>query len=106
MDGTVVFDRVCSLLVSRGMTIKEAERKIGLANGNISRWKMTAPNLGSLLKMASYFDVSIDYLVGRTDVMRYTREEEALLSSYRTADIDVRAAVLELLSADSNKDFA
>lgn len=44
-------------------------KDIGVSQGNISDWKHgnKTPNMHTLIKLADYFDVSIDYLVGRSD---------------------------------------
>ena len=39
--------------------------------------------LSTLIKLADYFDVSIDYLVGRSDDSEYTIDEYRELESFR-----------------------
>ena len=36
----------------------------------VQRWEVgkSEPNISTLIKLADYYDVSIDYLVGRSDV--------------------------------------
>lgn len=53
------------------MTFAEVERKIGISNGQIRRWDNVSPKSETLNKVADYFDVSTDYLLGRTDQKRY-----------------------------------
>lgn len=42
----------------------------GISNGLISNWKSNVklPSGENLMKIANYFNVSVDYLLGRTDV--------------------------------------
>lgn len=44
-------------------------KELGISSGIITRWKHgnTLPTGENLIKIANYFNVSIDYLVGRTD---------------------------------------
>ena len=44
----------------------ELEKTIGVSNGIISLWEngLREPNMSSLISLAKYFHVSIDYLVG------------------------------------------
>lgn len=53
------------------VTFAEVERNIGISNGQIRRWDKTSPNSETLKKVADYFDVSTDYLLGRTEQKRY-----------------------------------
>ena len=41
----------------------------GIHNGLISKWRTggSVPSAENLIKLADYFDVSVDYLLGRTD---------------------------------------
>jgi transcriptional regulator with XRE-family HTH domain len=50
-------------------TIAELERAVGLSNGTIGKWNKnnSSPSYGSLIKIADYFNVSTDYLYGKTD---------------------------------------
>ncbi|MCK1988450.1 helix-turn-helix transcriptional regulator [Lysinibacillus fusiformis] len=49
----------------------EVERNIGISNGQIRRWNTSTPGTDKLEMVADYFDVSVDYLLGRTDKKRY-----------------------------------
>lgn len=72
------YDRVKELTESHSMTLAELERKVDIGNGVIARWKKQNPNVESLQKIADYFDVSVDYLLGRTEnpMPRSTPEED------------------------------
>lgn len=43
-------------------------KEVGVSKGIVSMWEngLREPNMDSLIKLADYFGVSIDYLVGRT----------------------------------------
>lgn len=63
--------RVSELASGQGLTIAELERKLGIANGTIGKWVRQKPSIDTLQKIADYFDVSTDYLLGRTEKRRY-----------------------------------
>jgi transcriptional regulator with XRE-family HTH domain len=65
--GTV--DRINALLESRDMLWNELSSKIGLVTGQASvlKRKSQTPSNTDLVKIARYFNVSVDYLLGRTD---------------------------------------
>ena len=61
--GTMIRD----LCTERNITAVELERKCNLGNGSIKRWENgSSPSLKAITQIADYFNVSIDYLAGRT----------------------------------------
>ncbi len=62
-----VLDRIRELAKKRDTTIKELSKYIGLSENSIYRWKETNPKAADLEKVADYFHVSVDYLLGRED---------------------------------------
>jgi transcriptional regulator with XRE-family HTH domain len=63
-----IVDRIRALANAQNMNLPELETRIGLGNGTISRWRTSAPNTDKLTKIADYFNVSTDYLLGRDEV--------------------------------------
>ena len=63
------WSRFYDLCVTSGTKPLPVVVSIGVASGSITKWKNgTIPNGDTLLKIAAYFDVSVDYLLGRTDI--------------------------------------
>ncbi|MEQ6353978.1 helix-turn-helix transcriptional regulator [Lysinibacillus sp. M3] len=60
-------DRVKELCKGRGINVKSLEERLDIPNNTIYQWKRIAPSLDKIQKVADYFDVSIDYLLCRTD---------------------------------------
>lgn len=58
-------DRIRNLVNQKGMSLPQLEVELGLGNGTISRWRTSSPNTDKLQKIADYFSVSMDYLLGR-----------------------------------------
>ena len=58
-------DRIRGLANDKGMSLPQLEIALGLGNGTISRWKNSSPNTDKLQKVADFFSVSMDYLLGR-----------------------------------------
>lgn len=59
-------DKIKSLCTERKITFAEVEREIGISNGQIRRWNTSSPKIETVKKVADYFNVSTDYLLGRT----------------------------------------
>lgn len=57
------------LRTERGLGQVELSQKLGLSKGIISLWEngLREPNMSSLIILAKFFNVSIDYLVGLED---------------------------------------
>lgn len=59
--------KIKSLCDDKKVTVAELERKSGISNGQIRRWDNSSPKIENIQKVADYFNVSVDYLLGRTD---------------------------------------
>ncbi|MCL2698227.1 MAG: helix-turn-helix domain-containing protein [Oscillospiraceae bacterium] len=61
--------RLCDLLETRSITAYRMSKDTGISERLIGYWKSgeRQPAKDSLIKLADYFDVSVDYLLGRTD---------------------------------------
>ncbi|MEB8400302.1 helix-turn-helix domain-containing protein [Enterococcus casseliflavus] len=83
----ILVERIKQLCKSRSISVSVLENKIGLPTNTIYQWKKRVPGTDKLKKIADYFDVSIDYLLGRTDnptknseIPKQLTVEEALAS--------------------------
>ncbi|MBL3731590.1 helix-turn-helix transcriptional regulator [Lysinibacillus sp. HST-98] len=65
------FDRLKKLCEEQKISIVELEEKLDFGRNSLYGWKKKVPNGANLEKVADYFDVSVDYLLGRTDKKRY-----------------------------------
>ena len=68
-------DRIRALANQRDMSLPQLEVELGLGNGTISRWRSSSPNTDKLQKIADYFNVSMDYLLGR-DITLNKRDQQ------------------------------
>lgn len=68
--------RIKELCTKKKVTFAEIERSIGLSNGQIRRWDKVSPRISTLEKVADYFQVSVDFLLGRTSISNYQKYNE------------------------------
>lgn len=61
----MLLSKIQKLCVDNKTNISEVERKCGLANATIRRWEKSSPSADNLVKVANYFGVSVDFLLGR-----------------------------------------
>lgn len=66
-----VFERVKELAKSKGLSISELERKLELSPNVLYKLKTQKPSIERIEAIANYFDVSVDYILGRTDKKNY-----------------------------------
>lgn len=61
--------RIKELRLGKGLTMDQLAKDIGSTRATISNFEneQRKPSLDMVIKLADYFQVSIDYLVGRTD---------------------------------------
>lgn len=65
----VFWYRFYHLCLRHGTKPNPLGKKIGIPSGIITYWKQGGyPNLKHIVLIADYFDCSIDYLLGRTDI--------------------------------------
>lgn len=60
-----IVTRIQELCDKKEITITELEREIKIGRGVIRKWEVASPNSDKLQKVADYFGVSTDFLLGR-----------------------------------------
>ena len=77
----------------QNISIRRLEEKLGFGNGVINRWRKTTPGIDKVEAVANFFNVTTDYLLGRTDTPQFTRKDE----------LDVQKTLEELTEGLNNK---
>ena len=93
--------RLKKLRVSKDITQAEFAQIIGVAQQTVGSWEKgnSTPNYEMLNKIADYFDVSADYLLGR-DANKLTflsDEQKSLLENFDSLTAAGKNLLLELL---------
>ena len=66
---SIIFTRIKELCAENNITINKLETELGMSQYSIGRWKnSTCPTIDKISKIAEHFHVSIDYLVGASNV--------------------------------------
>lgn len=65
----MLFERIRLLLSEQGKTKKDLTEALGIGINTIKRWETEnrMPNAATLLAIADYFGVSVEYLKGESD---------------------------------------
>lgn len=61
------FERIKELAKKQGKSLNKVEEDLGYGKNVLYRLKNTNPSADRLEEIADYFDVSVDYLLGRED---------------------------------------
>ena len=68
------YERLNNIAKIHNTTITKTLNKLCISTGNISHWKKgRLPNGEVLIKIADEFKCSIDYLLGRTDIIEINK---------------------------------
>lgn len=78
------FERVRELAKKQGLSINQLEDKLSFGKNSLYGLKKSNPNSKIIEKIADYFNVSTDYLLGRTDNPKIASDEVA---GYTTEDL-------------------
>lgn len=60
-----ILERIELLCKDRYMTVSALEKELGYGSGTIRKWAKQTPSTDKLSRVADYFRVSVDYLLGR-----------------------------------------
>lgn len=86
-----IYDRIKELASARHISIAELERHLKFSNGSLYKWSKTSPSIDKVNEVANYFNVSTDYLLGRSkdvdDPVSYFRIDTSGLSEDEVADM-------------------
>ena len=63
--------RLSELRNQKGLTQRQIAPIFGVSQSTLNNWEHghTQPSIEQLIKLANYFDVSVDYLIGNSDYL-------------------------------------
>lgn len=81
------YDKYCELCKQRGISPSAAAIEMGINKGTVSIWKSkgTTPQTAILGKIADYFGVSVDYLLGNEPKEKTPAEAGAAFDDFTYA---------------------
>lgn len=95
--------RLKELRNAASLSQDELGNALGLSKSSISNYEKgyRQPDMATLHSIADYFNVTVDYLIGRSALptFKVSPKEEILLQVYRSLPEDKRYLLLELFRA-------
>ena len=67
-----IYDLIEELCISKGITITTLCKECAIPRSTLTDYKkgrIKSLSAGILCKIADYFDVTVDYLIGKTDIL-------------------------------------
>lgn len=95
-----IYDNIKLLCKQKGITVKQMEETLDITRSSVCRWNNNPPTLNSIIKVANYFNVSIDGLVGRD--IKYS-DEQAMLDAEISEDFELKEAIKKYYTLDDRK---
>lgn len=97
-------ERIRELCRRDGINLKRLEESVGIGNGIIARWSKSVPSADKLFAVASFFGVSMEYLLTGKETApakgpELSEDEAMLLAAFRTLTEEQRRFVLRQLRA-------
>lgn len=82
-----LLERIKLVVEEKSMTISELERRANLGNSSIRKWETTNPKTDKLQSVADVLGVSMDWLLGRTEV-RYVSSPNSTIPQIKKFEIN------------------
>lgn len=97
--------RLFELRSEKNLSQRELARIMNISQGTYNNWENsnTQPSIEQLIALANFFEVSVDYLIGRTDdagtVIQSTEQKnrQEVLKLFNATDKDTQTAILAIL---------
>ena len=99
-----MFNKIQILMMNNHINKADLAKAISVSSGNLSDWAngRSSPSIEKLIRIADYFDVSLDYLCGRED--RYPEPTPDAFELLRIYDgLDKQGKTIVLASAYQQK---
>ena len=97
------WDSYVNLCIGVGESPNSVAQKLGVTSGSVTGWKNgAAPRNSTLRKIADYFGVSVDYLLGNKEIHsseepKLSEGEEMLLDLFRRIPEDKQELILQMI---------
>lgn len=101
----ILANRLKELREEKGMSQKQAAQALFISNTSLSNYELniSTPSPETLVEMCKFYNVSMDYLFGITDVKRRSQDfgadEAKLLNDYSMLSEQKKALVSDIIKA-------
>lgn len=86
------FEKIKELTKKQGISLNDLEERLGLGKNTLYGLKRNQPSAERLQQIADYFNVSTDYLLGRTDNPNVASDKEKFYFEGQEVDVEELAS--------------
>ena len=104
MNIDLLLNRITFLCNEKGISLHTAFIESGVGKNFKSNMKTSCPSMGKITMLANYFEVSVDYLLGKTDIKKEPTVEGELsdkamqlVKVFDSLDEETQDAILEIV---------
>lgn len=73
-----LYENVKYLAARQGMSLPDFAEEIGMPRTALYKWKTSKPSIDMIEKVAKYFDVSIEFLIGSDHVPEWASNDDMI----------------------------
>lgn len=92
-----MLDKIKSLCIANNISVTMLENILGFGRGTILNWETSSPSIANLKRVADYFNVPIDFLIGQK--MCVSAEAMRIANAYDALDAGRRNLVDQYFAA-------
>ena len=86
------FEKIKELAKKRGKALGQVEEDLGYGRNTLYKIKNSTPNAERIAEIANYFNVSTDYLLGRTDNPAIANSKEQFFFEGKEVNVEELAS--------------
>ena len=96
--------RLLELRTEKELSQRDVAKVFNISQGTYNNWEngKTQPSIEQLITISEYFQVSVDYLIGNDNqdysFRQKSPDEDKFLSLFSKASVEIKTAVLSILS--------
>lgn len=94
-------DYIKELIKEKKITLNKLESELGLSQGSIRHWDDKPPAYDKLMKVADYFGITIDEIVGNKN--QKNPKEVKLIEYYRISDDRGKSTILNVAEIEAQR---
>lgn len=104
-----IVSKIKLLCAEHGLSLAQLERVLNFGNGSMSRWNKSSPSISKVRKVAEYFNVSLDYLIGLDNAeeiaqKNFSKETKAMQDAFNKLSPKMQKKMIAMIKAFADEE--